>query len=290
MRAATRRSASLRWPTGSARRFFSADSKPGGRREFFAVLRHGPRSRAEFWGFALGCAVFPLSVGLMTWREGRGETPPELAPEFHSTKAVGMTPRHQLGGPFRLRESRTGAYITDQEIFNDHWTLLYFGFSKCAEVCPTTLRFITEVMKTCDARMTGSSGLAPEVRKLQTVFVSIDSFRDTPEVLETFVSKFDPRVRGLCGSAEEVQSVARAWRVYYSSIEETEEEREIREARGIPKFVLDDTYQFDHSSAIYLVGPDGKMKDFFFKEMGLEDAVSRLGVHFADVYGFKDTR
>ncbi|ORC89007.1 cytochrome c oxidase assembly factor [Trypanosoma theileri] len=263
----------------------------GKKDEFFSVLKHGPRNRAEFLGLCLGCSVFPLSVMLMNWydeRKRQQQEPPELAPDFQSIKEVSFTNKQQLGGPFCLRESRTGKYITDKELFQDHWTLLYFGFSKCAEVCPTTLQFISELMQKCDATMEGNA--AQEASRLQAVFLSIDSFRDTPEVLESFVSKFDPRVRALCGNQQEVQIAAKAWRVFYSSIEETDEEREAREAKGIPEIVLDDTYQFDHSSAIYLVGPDGKMKDFFFKEMGMEDALSRLGVHFDDVYGFRDTR
>ncbi|RNF26682.1 cytochrome c oxidase assembly factor [Trypanosoma conorhini] len=289
MRLAVRRGGRLLRPAGFARRVSSA-AEPQGERGFFSVLRRGPRSRAELWGLCLGCSVFPLSVALLNWYDRQKEEapPPELAPDFHSTQSVAMAPKQQLGGPFRLRDSRTGAYVTDQELFQNHWTLLYFGFSKCAEVCPSTLQFITELMRACDAKLTDST--AAEVAKLQAVFLSIDSFRDTPEVLEKYIAKYDPRLRALCGTAGEVRQAANAWRVYYSSVEETDEEREAREAKGIPEVYLDDTYQFDHSCAIYLVGPDGKMKDFFFKEMGLEDAVSRLEVHFADIYGFKDTR
>ncbi|KEG11710.1 cytochrome c oxidase assembly factor [Trypanosoma grayi] len=276
---------------GSARLVSSSEQRQE-QRGFFSVLRRGPRSRAELWGLCLGCAVFPLSVSLLNWYDKLKEAgvveAADTAPEFQSMQSVTMAPKQQLGGPFRLRESRTGAYVTDEELFRDRWTLLYFGFSKCAEVCPTTLRFIADVLKTCDTTMTGAA--AEEAAKLQGVFLSIDSFRDTPEVLQAFVSQFDPRVVALCGNTAEVRQAAQAWRVYYSSVEETEEERAIREAKGIPEIVLDETYQFDHSSAIYLVGPDGRMKDFFFKEMGLEDMVSRLDVHFADIYGFKDTR
>ncbi|RNF07402.1 cytochrome c oxidase assembly factor [Trypanosoma rangeli] len=287
MRLAVRRGGRLLQPRDFTRLAFST-AEPQRRRGFFSVFQHGPRSRAELWGLCLGCSVFPLSVALINWYDRQKESPPELAPEFQSMQSVMMTPKQQLGGPFRLRDSRTGAYITDQELFQNHWTLLYFGFSKCAEVCPTTLQFITDVMRACDARLMDST--ASEVKKLQAVFLSIDSFRDTPEVLEKYIAKYDPRLRALCGNAQEVRQAASAWRVYYSSVEETDEEREAREAKGIPEVYLDDTYQFDHSCAIYLVGPDGKMKDFFFKEMGLEDAVSRLEVHFADIYGFKDTR
>jgi cytochrome oxidase Cu insertion factor (SCO1/SenC/PrrC family) len=237
-----------------------------------------------------GACVFPISVSLMSWYENKKVVEPELAPDFQSMKSVKMEPRAQLGGPFRLRESRTGKYITDEELFKDKWTLLYFGFSKCAEICPNTLAYISQVMKACDEEYCNDADLANEEKKLQAVFLSIDFLRDKPEVVETFVRRYDPRVRGLCGTKQEVEIAARAWRVYYSSVDETDEEREAREAKGVDAPVVDDTYQFDHSSAIYLVGPDGKMKDFFFQVMGIDDTVSRIGIHMSDIYGFSDTR
>ncbi|EPY27531.1 cytochrome c oxidase assembly factor-like protein [Strigomonas culicis] len=234
-----------------------------------------------------------------------------------------MAPKQQLGGPFELLESATGRPTTDADIFSDRWTLLYFGFSKCAEVCPNTLRFLAELMDACDVAYgnTRVDGAAPfhiakkedeeaireataaspdtaaKQAKLQTVFVSVDYVRDAPPVLDAFLQRYretqpDPaRIRGLCGGKDAVEQAARVWRVYFSSMDETEEERLAREAKGVdaPK-PIDDTFQFDHSSAIYLVGPDGKMKDFFFREMGLQNALDRVGVHYDDVYGFSDTR
>ncbi|KPA75312.1 putative mitochondrial Cytochrome c oxidase assembly factor-like protein [Leptomonas pyrrhocoris] len=257
---------------------------------FYARFKYGPRSRAEFWGLVAGASIFPVFVALTNWYENQKLVKPELAPDFQSTKSVKMEPRTQLGGPFRLRESRTGEYITDEELFKDKWTLLYFGFSKCAEICPNTLTYISQVMKACDEEYGNDPDLANEEKKLQAVFLSIDFLRDQPEVVEKFVRKYDPRVRGLCGTKQEVETAAKAWRVYYSSVDETDEEREAREAKGVDAPVIDDTYQFDHSSAIYLVGPDCKMKDFYFQVMGIRDTVDRIGVHISDVYGFSDTR
>ncbi|KAG5480720.1 hypothetical protein CUR178_05855 [Leishmania enriettii] len=252
--------------------------------------KYRPRSKAEFWGLVSGASVFPISVFIINWYENRRLEEPDLAPDFQSLQFVSLKPKTQLGGPFRLRESRTGKYITNNELFQNKWTLLYFGFSKCAEVCPSTLTFISDVMKACDAEYGCLPDLAAEEKKLQAAFLSIDFVRDTPEVVEQFVRKYDPRVRGMCGTREEVEAAARVWRVYYSSVDDTEEERDAREAAGVAAPEIDDTYQFDHSNAIYFVGPDGKMKDFFFKEMGLEDIVDRIGIHFTDVYGFSDTR
>lgn len=259
----------------------------------FSWLKHGPRSKAELWGLILGASLFPLGVAVVNYVEKqklKQLSPPELAPAFISTKEVALTPKQQLGGPFRLKDSKTGNYITDADLFHDHWTLLYFGFSKCAEVCPNTLTYLADVMRQCDDEYGSDPELGPEEKRLQSAFLSIDFIRDTPDVVEKFVSKYDPRIRGLCGTKAEVEQAARVWRVYYSSVDETEEERVAREEKGVPPPEIDEHYQFDHSSAIYLVGPDGKMKDLFFKEMGQQDTVDRLGVHFSNVYGFSDTR
>lgn len=262
-----------------------ADKQP-----FYTKLKYGPRSRGEFWGLVLGASLFPISMALMNWYDGKNRNTPELAPEFNSMTSVLLRPKQELGGPFTLLDSKTGKTVTNDDVFLGKWTLLYFGFSKCAEVCPTTLTFISEVLKACDKEYGSEPDLSAAEKELQSAFLSIDFIRDKPEVVEAFVRKYDPRIRGLCGTRLQVEAAARVWRVYYSSVDETDEEREAREERGIPPPGMDDTYQFDHSSAIYLVGPDGKMKDFFFKEMGVEDTVNRLGVHFSDVYGFSDTR
>lgn len=244
-------------------------------------------------GLVLGCSLFPVSVYWMT--KDDAAMPPSAspavidAPAFDKMK-VTPTTKPQLGGPFTLLSSRTGKLVTDEDVFNGKWTLLYFGFSKCAEICPNTLKFIAELMKEAD-RLYGKPGTATEkeVRNLQTVFLSIDYIRDTPDVVEKFILPFDDakkrRIVGLCGTKEQVEGAAHAWRVYFSSYDESEEEKLAREAKGIPLPELSDAYQFDHSSAIYLVGPDGKMKDFFFREIGVPNTADRLGLHFQDVYG-----
>lgn len=271
-----------------ARRFNTTTASP--KSGAFSWLKYGPRSRAELGGLVLGASVFPISVALMMWYESRKLAPPELAPEFNSMESVTMSPKDTLGGPFKVRDSKTGEYITDKELFEDHWTLLYFGFSKCAEVCPTTLQFLAEALKKCDEAYGEDPELQAESKRLQAAFLSVDFIRDSPDVVQRFVSKYEARIRGLCGTRQEIEQAARVWRVYYSSVDETDEEREAREAKGVEAPVIDDTFQFDHSSAIYFVGPDGKMKDFFFKEMGVDDLVDRIGIHFSDIYGFRDTR
>merc|ERR1711916_107153 len=76
---------------------------------------------------------------------------------------------------------------------------------------------------------------------------------------------------------------------YFSALSETTDEAQARRAKGYATLkdaiAADDTYQFDHSAASYLIGPDGKLRDFFFREMGKDHAVDRIGLHWADAYG-----
>lgn len=257
-----------------------------------------PKSRSELLGLIAGCSIFPLSVMWMTRDDdGASSASPQRpiatnddAPAFGKMEVTTVS-KPQLGGPFRLTSSRTGAEVTDKDVFTGRWTLLYFGFAKCAEICPNTLKFISELMAASDERYGGGAvddTKASESAKLQAVFLSIDYIRDSPTVVEKFVEQYDApkkRILGLCGTKEQVEEAARHWRVYFSSYDESDEERLAREAKSVPLPELDDTYQFDHSSAIYLVGPDGKMKDFFFREIGVASTVDRLGLHFQDAYG-----
>jgi cytochrome oxidase Cu insertion factor (SCO1/SenC/PrrC family) len=235
---------------------------------------------------AAGCLVFPISVYFMTRNDATGEAPPggRAVTELSPSRSI------HLGGPFTLTSSRTKQSVTDADVFLGKWTLLYFGFTKCAEVCPNTLRFIADLMQASDQRYVRDAALGDDAvsaaSQLQACFLSIDYIRDTPDAVDAFVTKYDPnRIVGLCGDREHVEQAARAWRVYFSSYDETEEEKTAREQKGIDLPQISDAYQFDHSSAIYLVGPDGKMKDFFFREIGIPVTLERLGLHFQDVYG-----
>lgn len=261
----------------------------------------------------------------------------DAAPDFTSggggvtggANAVKMTTRPQLGGPFEMTRSSDRKLIRESELFLGHWTLLYFGFANCAEICPNTMTFIRDVMKASDqsfaapppalqtkGEFSKSDVEVPSAAQtLQACFVSVDHNRDSPKNVSQFLKPFNDtltpfsklqdvrvvskdrvqadakrvRVEGLTGTKAQIVEATRQWRVYFSSYDETQEETDAREAKGVTApDPLEKTYQLDHSSAIYLVGPDGKMKDFFFREIGVKDTVERLGMHFQNVYGIND--
>jgi protein SCO1 len=144
-----------------------------------------------------------------------------------------------IGGPFRLTDQDSHTR-TDKD-FRGRFMLVYFGYSFCPDVCPTTL-----------AMMAGAlDKLGPLRRQVVPVFVTVDPARDTPKVLKTYVASFGPDFVGLTGSAHEVGAAENVYRVY---------------ARKHP--LPGDTYAMDHSSEIVLIGPDGRFVAYYDEDIG----------------------
>lgn len=135
-----------------------------------------------------------------------------------------------VGGPFTLTD-QNGKRVTEKD-FLGKYMLVFFGYTYCPDVCPTELQVM----------MAALDAMGPEADKVQPVFVSIDPARDTPEVLKAYVSNFGPRLIGLTGTPDDVAAAAKAYRVYYAKA-------------GNSSSATD--YLMDHSSIIYLMGPDG---------------------------------
>jgi protein SCO1/2 len=143
-----------------------------------------------------------------------------------------------LGGPFTLVD-HTGRTVTERD-FAGRPMLLYFGFTYCPDVCPTELGTIAAAL----------DAMGPAGERVTPVLVTIDPERDTPAALADYVSRFHPRMIGLTGSAEQIAQAARAYRVYYAKVR--------------PRDSTD--YLMDHSSFIYFVGPDGRVRSLFRPE------------------------
>ncbi len=136
-----------------------------------------------------------------------------------------------VGGPFTLQNGN-GQQVTDRD-FRGKYMLVYFGYTFCPDVCPTTLNEVADAMDKLGAR----------ADRLQPIFISVDPKRDTPEVVKQYAAAFGPRLIGLTGTPEQVAAVAKEYRVYYA---------ERRTGPG------PNDYSMDHSSVLYLMGPDGK--------------------------------
>ena len=134
-----------------------------------------------------------------------------------------------VGGPFHL-EDQNGNAVSDADMKGKPF-LVFFGFTHCPDICPTTLFDISQVMKT----------LGPDADRTSALFITVDPERDTPVVLKDYLASFDPHLRGLTGDPAAVAAALKAYRVY---------------AKKIP--LKDGDYTMDHTAVVYLMDKDGR--------------------------------
>lgn len=154
-----------------------------------------------------------------------------------------------VGGPFTLTD-QTGKRVTDQD-FRGQFLLLFFGYTNCPDVCPTALQIMAAAL----------DKLGANARRITPVLISVDPDHDTPALLASYVASFHPRLIGLTGSPAEIDAVTRAYRVYVKKVSD-------------PKSTTG--YSIDHSSIIYVMGPDGKYLAHFTHATTPEAMADRL--------------
>ncbi|RYB07906.1 SCO family protein [Lichenibacterium ramalinae] len=138
-----------------------------------------------------------------------------------------------IGGPFALVDG-DGRAVTQADVAGQPM-LVFFGYTHCPDVCPTTLDAISQTLK----------ALGPD-GKVRALFITLDPERDTPAVMKDYVSSFDPRILGLTGSQAAVDKVAREYRVY---------------AKKVP--TGDGGYSVDHTGVVYLMDRKGNFVESF---------------------------
>ena len=157
-----------------------------------------------------------------------------------------------IGGPFNLVD-HNGKLVTDQ-IFRGRHMLVYFGYTYCPDVCPTAL---TDIGSALDM-------LGDEAKHVTPVFITIDPERDTPEYLREYVQHFHPRLVALTGTVDQVKAAAKAYGVYSAKVYEDPEKKD------------PDDYLMDHTSVIFLMGPDGNFKQHFGHRIDAETMARRI--------------
>ncbi len=135
-----------------------------------------------------------------------------------------------IGGPFQLVDQN--GRPADQSLLRGKWSAVFFGYTYCPDVCPTTLQTLAQAQ----------GQLGAKAANLQVVFVSVDPARDTPAQIKTYLSTpaFPKGTIGLTGAETQVAAAAKAYRVYYQKAGQGE------------------GYAVNHSSIIYLMNPEGK--------------------------------
>jgi protein SCO1/2 len=154
-----------------------------------------------------------------------------LAVFLYATGQFGpRTSGSEIGGPFTLTD-QNGKSVTDADLKGKPF-LVFFGYTHCPDVCPTTLFDISEVMR----------ALGSDADRTAALFVSVDPDRDTPAVLKDYLSSFDPHVRGVTGNQAALDKVEKEYRVY---------------SKKVPTG-KDGDYSMDHSAIVYLMDKNGR--------------------------------
>ena len=152
-----------------------------------------------------------------------------------------------IGGPFSLTD-QNGRTVTDQDLKGRPF-LVFFGFTHCPDVCPTTLFEVSEILRQ----------LGPDADRVGALFITVDPERDTPAALKDYLASFDPHVAGLTGDPASVAAVAKGYRVYFK------------------KVPLDQGgYTMDHTAILYLMDKEGRFVSPFSLKRTAEAAAADL--------------
>ncbi len=153
-----------------------------------------------------------------------------------------------VGGPFHL-EDQSGKVVTERDMKGKPF-LVFFGFTHCPDICPTTLFDMSQVLKQ----------LGPDADRTGALFITVDPERDTPAVMKDYLSNFDPHLRGLTGDQASINQAIKEYRVY---------------AKKVP--LKDGDYTMDHTAVVYLMDKSGNfVAPFDLTKQSPEAAAAQL--------------
>lgn len=152
-----------------------------------------------------------------------------------------------IGGPFTLTDT-TGRRVSEADLAGKP-TAMFFGYTFCPDVCPTTLSEATQWL----------AALGPDGDRLRVVFVSVDPGRDTPDHLRTYLGAFDPRIQGWSGTEAELDKVKSAYRVFVRKVERP-----------------DGQYLIDHTATVYLLDAGGRFAGTIAYGEAADSALGKL--------------
>jgi len=181
--------------------------------------------------FAAGLAIF---LAVFLYATG----------QFGGNRSSGAS---AIGGPFQLVD-QDGKRVTDQDL-KGRPSLVFFGYTHCPDVCPTTLFDVSEVMR----------ALGRDADRAAAYFITVDPERDTPAAMKDYLSSFDPHLRALTGDRPAIDAVEKAYRVY---------------AKKVPTESGD--YSMDHTALVYLMDKQGRFVAPFSLKRKPEEAAADL--------------
>ncbi|SCB18889.1 SCO family protein [Rhizobium hainanense] len=162
-----------------------------------------------------------------------------------------MTPQVRAAGSFGTAFTLTddrGEPITEKAL-SGHPSLLYFGYTHCPDVCPTTLYDMAGWFKT----------LGPQADGLKAYFFTVDPERDTPEIMHSYTGNFTDRITGITGDPGEMQKAIKGWRIY---------------AKKVP--TPDGGYTMDHTASVLLVDAEGNLRGTIAYQENTDVALQKI--------------
>lgn len=165
-------------------------------------------------------------IGLLLWRAAAPDTVPE--PTY--------TGEADIWAEYALVD-HTGRPVTEAD-YADRWQMVFFGFTHCPDICPTTLAYMASVLDL----------LGDEADRVAPLFITVDPARDTPSVMAEYVAAFHPRLIGLTGAEENVTATMGAFKTWAERVEDP---------------AAPDGYSMAHAGHIYLMGPEGRFVDVY---------------------------
>lgn len=194
----------------------------------------------------LAMAVLGMIFGIIAAFIALPEARRKILPAGESIATIGKA---QVGGSFALVD-HAGKAVTDAD-FRGRWMLVYFGFTHCPDICPSSLQVMSAAL----------DKLGAQAERITPVLISLDPERDTPQQLALYVKSFHPRLVGLTGSAEQIAAVTKAYRVYYKKVKDEKSSAD---------------YTIDHTSILYLMDAKGEFVTHFTHTASVDSIADRL--------------
>ncbi|KAL0949112.1 hypothetical protein HGRIS_009199 [Hohenbuehelia grisea] len=210
---------------------------------------HNQRDRAAVGVFTPASAALFVAAGVGLFFYFRHEKA-QLAEAREQERAAKQYGRPKVGGPFSLT-THDGRIFTEKELLGK-WSLVYFGFTNCPDICPAELDKVGSMVDTIQK---------DHGPIFQPVFISVDPARDSPSRIATYLADFHPKFVGLVGSYADTKASCKAYRVYFSTPPDADPEGD---------------YLVDHSIFVYLMDPKGDFVEAFGQNVTADEAVQKI--------------